>query len=182
MRGFRAARAIAPLLLVLLFGGFSDGPTDRPCLTCHEGILQGRVRHRPAAEGECTTCHDPELRTLTLPAGELCLTCHAEVIPPGGRSPHDFFLQGECQVCHARHASDEPSLLIVDPIKVCESCHPDQRGGRSHPVGFGVTDPRTGTTMTCTSTCHDPHSTPRDSLLRRLEGRELCWSCHPDKF
>ena len=174
--------ALLSLTAVLCMAGFSSDHPDEPCATCHEDVLAGSVRHEPAARGECGACHDADTRELTLPRAELCLTCHVEVRPEDARSPHDFFEQGRCEVCHLDHASEAVHLLLADPLTICESCHAEQAGRRSHPVGGGIIDPRSGGQLTCTSTCHDPHAAKYPHLLHDDDDRRLCRSCHEDKF
>jgi len=175
-------RAGALALLVVLITGFSPDQPEKPCITCHEDVLEGGVEHAPVADGKCSVCHDAVDRTLALPEKELCFSCHADMIAEKDAFTHDFFADGKCDICHLTHSSNEPHLLLIDTIKICESCHPDQRGGRSHPVGGGAMDPVTGGELTCVSTCHEPHSSDQKFMLRKFTGRELCESCHPDKF
>lgn len=62
-------------------------------------------------------------------------------------------------------------------IDLCISCHDADALGRSHPVGASI-DPVTGSLMTCTSTCHDPHAAANDALLRHEANDGLCLMCH----
>jgi len=87
----------------------------------------------------------------------------------------------DCSLCHIDAAQGTPALKqrLSD---LCFSCHADRRAPNEHAVdivpslevsGLPLFEGR----MTCV-TCHDPHTNPYGSLLRKPEA-ELCLSCHP---
>ncbi len=81
------------LALLFLGGGFTISPgladpvdQAEACLMCHDDIadlMDSPVVHPPAAESECSACHNPHVSRfsslLNQSPGLLCATCHREV-------------------------------------------------------------------------------------------------------
>ncbi len=175
-------------LAVILLGGvvtclsaFSVDEPERACDDCHAGLTDGKFQHKPVGEGGCETCHKAAGNRLE-EARQSCLACHESILDPTARSRHPHVEPGSCGTCHLPHASDFPHLLPTGSITYCLSCHPDQIGGKSHPVGVGLEDPRTGGPLTCTSTCHEPHVSSRKFLVRDFAPLALCEVCHGEKL
>lgn len=156
------------------------------CFTCHakeaQAFKKNRV-HAPVAAGQCTTCHAPHASEakglLKAEERETCLGCHGPVQAKFARAKafHPAKAgEGRCTICHTPHASDRSALFADDSLNVCSACH-KEHGALSHPMGAGVTDPRTNAPMTCLS-CHDPHGTQLASFLTFPRERELCIQCH----
>jgi len=104
------------------------------CLNCHDvdRFWEKGVAHAPAAEGQCSSCHDPHVPQQLKTGGSvvaLCADCHAvdaqtmsEVhaqIAPGDNS---------CLDCHDPHGGPDASLTL--PVRHapfakgdCRSCH-----------------------------------------------------------
>jgi predicted CXXCH cytochrome family protein len=63
-------------------------------------------------------------------------------------------------------------------VETCstERCHPTQ-GRFTHPVGKDIIDPRSGSSLDC-STCHNPMGSPEEYILRDGKDRDLCIKCH----
>jgi predicted CXXCH cytochrome family protein len=84
------------------------------------------------------------------------------------------------------HGSDSSPLLITSQPEVCFPCHErvhfDDRsaGYRNHPVRPIYYDVNRDASLTCTSSCHEPHGTPNNYMLRYydfpLDGN--CLFCH----
>ena len=109
-----------------------------------------------------------------------CITCHQNLgityIARGGHRDQS------CDSCH--FTQDNPGNLIVnkpDVLTCTFQCHTSGEMGRSHPVGPGVEDTRTGATLTCVSTCHSIHKF-RESKLLQAPRLDICYSCHLGKF
>jgi len=104
--------------------------------------------------------------------------CHASLISEKKQSVHSPFERGECLSCH----SGDHQGTFLSPkqtLTLCYSCHAPDSLGYSHPVGTGVTDPRSGEMLTCLS-CHEQHSAVYAHLLP-LDGRgQLCVTCHTE--
>jgi len=156
------------------------------CFTCHSKEAQAfkkKLVHNPVAAGQCTACHTPHASEIDgLLAGEawgMCLDCHEKVQVQYARSKaYHPAKEGAsvCTACHTPHASDLPDLFSENSLKVCGNCH-KEHASLSHPMGPGVTDPRTKTQLTCLS-CHDPHGTQFEKFLTFSKERELCIQCH----
>lgn len=145
--------------------------------------MRKKGAHAPVAKGQCTACHQPHgsgsKGLLVDTERDVCLTCHQKVEErfKASRSVHpEKAGEGRCTVCHAPHTSEQPRLAAGEPLKVCASCHASH-AGLSHPMGAGITDPRTQKTLTCLS-CHDVHGTALPNLLTFAKERALCIQCH----
>ncbi len=110
--------------------------------------------------------------------------CHRSLLPQATAYLHEPFAQGKCDQCHPQdwrqYPHRAPHVASTEDIEVCLPCHRPAKLGTSHPVGPGITDPRTGGMLTCTSTCHDPHSSANPYLLRYPKGEALCLTCHTE--
>ncbi len=134
------------------------------CVDCHNPHASDFSRLRPRNGNElCFGCHDKKPRFVETP--------HSQVEGRGGR--------GACTNCHNPHGTIERFMLILDQVTTCKQCHPRPPMLFQHPVGDRM-DPDKGRTLTCASTCHDPHGTGFRRLLRK-EKDALCISCHKDK-
>ncbi|MFQ5663303.1 MAG: cytochrome c3 family protein [Terriglobia bacterium] len=107
-----------------------------------------------------------------------CVECHADKSAAPVLHPA---LELGCDSCHqVEQEEGETEVLLISPDnQLCFTCHTDQEPGPTQltlhwPVRAGR----------CT-TCHDPHSTQADYLLRQAtESREpaenLCLGCHAE--
>ena len=177
------------------------------CLTCHndEKMLlifrtphgQGADANAPFAHRQCESCHgaggthagrrmagagvEPVISfgrgadTPVKTQNAVCMDCHTrDVGLPWTGSMHERN-DIACADCHSLHKPVDPVTRMTEQSAVCFACHKKQRADSfkpySHPVRFGV--------MTCTS-CHNPHHSTADALLKKNTFNELCWSCHAD--
>jgi predicted CXXCH cytochrome family protein len=156
------------------------------CLTCHAKIaqtLKEKGLHPPVAAGQCTACHTPHASEakglIKAKERNVCLACHTKIEERFRASkafhPEDA-AEGRCTACHKPHNSDQPTLLAGEPLKLCGTCH-STHASLSHPMGAGITDPRSNSPVTCLS-CHDPHGTTVEKFLRGNPKRDLCIECH----
>ncbi len=78
--------------------------------------------------------------------------------------------QGECIACHNPHAGKTPGFLQPDPVNACLACHSEQadqmKKAHLHQPAFG---------QGC-ATCHEPHGSDNDHLLRAKEPTRCAWS------
>lgn len=154
------------------------------CLDCHNDFAPQMARavvHEPVRSDDgCTGCHSPHVgfgKSLQIKDGyKTCLTCHngSEFT---GKVRHQIAFE-DCGNCHQPHSADYKGLLDTEDIMaLCSTCHPDTKKTHYHPMGEGVTDPRTKDVLDCVS-CHSPHSSEYSSILIADKDRKLCIVCH----
>jgi predicted CXXCH cytochrome family protein len=109
----------------------------------------------------------------------LCLGCHTQQRGEFHQnSRHPIFEDRmSCTSCHNPHTDDEHGtrerMRIVQGLDDrCATCHTDKRG----PFVFEHDMSATGDGCV---TCHQPHGSPNNKLLK-LNGRGLCLQCHTD--
>jgi len=199
---------VGPIVLVLLLlSGVAvlanAAPAPPECAGCHDEVVAsfGKTVHgRTFEAGEhsganCVSCHigaaehaasGGEQKPVSLEKGDraadACLNCHE------GRgqshwqgSPHQ--LAGvACASCHDVHkqyggtpGARKATGGAGDLTQKCLSCHGAQRQAlqqrSTHPLRDGQMD--------CAS-CHNPHGTSNEKLLRGATINETCYSCHQD--
>lgn len=154
------------------------------CLDCHDTVgeqLQTRHNHLTGRAGNnCILCHSPHAgdtdQLLRTRETKICRQCHQSTYDRAKYTKHKHPDSVECSNCHAVHGSNELAMLNGDGNAVCAECHETQ-GKFTHPVGEGVTDPRSWQPMTCVS-CHYPHGTNFEFNLKLSGLKELCIQCH----
>lgn len=153
------------------------------CMECHSkssSLFDRRIVHEALQmEGECLNCHTPHAgftsNYLNKPDVKVCFTCHDKGLFEK-KFPHQPAAEN-CSICHEVHSSDNFKLLNkANEMDLCLQCH-DADKTHLHPMGKDVKDPRTGTTLVCTS-CHSPHSSDYENILYGAKERGLCVLCH----
>jgi DmsE family decaheme c-type cytochrome len=181
----------------------APAPAQEECATCHEDVAQafaktGHGRHFAADKdyqsANCISCHagaqahaasggeqKPASLTHGREANAPCLACHAG-------KPAQAHWQGSahqsaglaCAACHNPHAGHtgtpvQPKTLPgpTETTKKCLECH----GGVGAALHQRSAHPLREGHMDCAS-CHDPHGTTGEKLLRQGSLNELCYSCH----
>jgi predicted CXXCH cytochrome family protein len=153
------------------------GPQKQVCFTCHDDFLEKvKVKHMPADNGECSSCHNPHgssnPKMLAETGQALCLKCHDPF--PKAKVVHLPVENGECASCHNPHGSNQKGLLLKPMGKLCFECHDDTEKKltaakvKHQPVENGD----------CIS-CHTPHQSDLKKLLVKPDGK-LCFECHED--
>lgn len=161
------------------------------CYSCHPQIRNefNQPSHHPIgfADMGCGTCHDPHASDhgglLDRSSTELCGSCHRGL---HARFQRDAHFRTPCTRCHVAHGSAFAPMLTAKNPDLCLQCHTrhdEQVGGERvnrHPVQPKWFDVHSGKRLTCTSTCHDPHGTPNNYLLKEYswpyDGN--CVICH----
>lgn len=171
----------------------SDNPrnlkaeNEQLCYSCHstkEVKFKAGLVHPPVEEGQCLTCHNPHASDspslLVDMERKVCFQCHVEVqetvLTSLSSHPLKVVDGRQCTTCHNPHSSEQKFLFKLPALELCASCH-ERHARFTHPIGEGVTDPRSGLMLTCV-TCHEPHGTQFRFTLRGNPDRELCVQCH----
>ena len=184
---------------------------DAACLPCHESVgapfaetihakvLNEKVARAPEHANSCESCHGPGLAHVEAKGGkgvgsllafraenpeaialenDACLGCHAKAERLHWSGSAHESRDVACTTCHVvmKNVSDRHQLARKTETELCTSCHLVKRGQmfrNSHmPVREGF--------MSCTS-CHNPHGTVGDALLRQDTVNDNCYSCHAEK-
>jgi DmsE family decaheme c-type cytochrome len=180
--------------------------SSEDCAACHEETVKrfAATPHGKAAAGkgpvaapDCESCHGPgtehiegsgdttkilqPLKGDAEKADASCLSCHgnqAEQVHWQG-SPHEG-AGVRCATCHSqhgektqRHSSVAKTSRATETCLGCHTAHRKDLTQRSrHPLSEGKMD--------CTS-CHNPHGTASEHLVRTDSVNDLCFSCHAEK-
>ena len=150
------------------------------CQQCHLAILQGKVSHPPADEGDCLQCHAPHGsgNPFLLPVSreeeqKLCMKCHDKSITDH-RYQHGPVGLGQCTFCHTPHSADYKALLREEPKKLCINCHDEFKKGLQESPHI-----HTPVLKNDCQTCHAVHGSSFPNLLIE-DPHVFCFSCHPD--
>lgn len=164
----------------------------RLCYECHPAIADqfAEPSHHPVGvKLDCGDCHNPHAAQyaalLDAQDNAFCYQCHTAIRASYDHSEHR---QQLCVLCHTPHGSRwEPVLRDSNP-EVCFRCHRSNLYDESsrtayrnkHPVRPNWWDIAANKPLTCTSTCHNPHGTKNNSMLRvaRYPLDANCLACH----
>jgi DmsE family decaheme c-type cytochrome len=180
------------------------------CKACHEEAFSkfsktrmGRLfllqARSPKEANACETCHGPGKAHVDAGGGrgkgglitfakndktpvekrnQVCLGCHTK----GAR----LFWQGSahesrdvaCTNCHKimEQVSPKAQLAKETEIETCGTCHLQKRAQTMRSSHMPVREGK----MTCTS-CHNPHGTVSQALLKEQGVNETCYTCHTEK-
>jgi len=177
------------------------------CLGCHsktmnEAFDKNRIHWPLVDKTGCLNCHEPhaskEKKLLLGDSKTLCGKCHPDTMEFQGKLAekekqenaaakgkvikgaltHNPIQEGQCEACHASHASDN-AFLLKEPkiIELCGTCH-DWSKHTSHPMGDKVADSRNkNLKMDCLS-CHRSHGTGNRYIIPFPKVTDLCVQCH----
>ena len=180
------------------------------CMGCHTThaasfnlTVMGRIFRNPRnaqEKGGCETCHGAGSLHVKAGGGRgvggiisfrkddtsrsvadnnaICLSCHDK----GDRlywqgSTHES-REVACTNCHTvmRNVSVRSQLKTVNEIDTCVQCHKNKR---AEILRSGHMPLREGK-MVCSS-CHNPHGSPSESLLKEASINDTCYKCHAEK-
>lgn len=204
VRLFRTMFSASIILLFVSVAFPNQPPPDaalvgsETCLDCHEKIgaafsktMHGLAFSKDGSEGAltCESCHGPgsahveeaDPALIINPARQdqfdgqpLCVTCHNTAGFDGwafsGHNTGDI----NCSSCHNIHTDFDRAMKKQMP-ELCYDCHSDVRASffmpSHHPVKEGKLN------------CLDCHGIHGGGVRLTLEdsGREMCFSCHPEK-
>jgi DmsE family decaheme c-type cytochrome len=177
------------------------------CLTCHasqaaafEKTLMGRIGKTQKGKFDCENCHGPGSAHVTAGGGRgvggiisfrpqdqsrtaeennaICLACHEK----GDRtywngSTHET--RGlMCTNCHTimKEVSRKKQLKTAFEPDTCFQCHKDRRAQMARSSHMPLREGK----MTCSS-CHNPHGSFTEALLRENSINDTCYKCHAEK-
>lgn len=170
-------------------------PAASSCYSCHQGLVQFKQVHGPAALWNCLRCHDPDSRparyATPVPVLNLCWGCHADQKEYFLSSPyqHGPTATGMCTICHNPHASDNEFWLKKQPWDLCTTCHAEKASGR-HVIAWGPSgqthptrgrpDPKKPDREFSCRSCHNPHASNMPKLWNYNVKSyfDLCQVCH----
>lgn len=169
-----------------------DLPQPKLCYKCHPKIADqfSQPSHHPVGVNlTCVSCHDAHAANYTalLNAKDnaFCFQCHSGIKPTFDKSKHEGTL---CIRCHTPHGSSYSPMLRNSNPNLCLECHNakyfDQTTGTTyrpnHPVRPMYYDVHARKGLTCTSSCHNPHGTRYNHMLKNfnypMDGQ--CLQCH----
>lgn len=155
---------------------------DKTCSACHQAHLQwgndGFDQHA-GTQMTCMSCHSVHGSTknlVLLDDAKFCGKCHVNVSSQFMNRSNHPKKDGNvsCIGCHDISGKNEPNFGFGSGAN-CYSCHPELSGPYlyEHEVTSSFsTEGGEG----CVS-CHDPHGSPNDRLLREPINN-LCQQCH----
>jgi DmsE family decaheme c-type cytochrome len=155
------------------------GAVGATCLECHAtftDVLKKPFVHTPVKAKDCVGCHNPHAsqhgKMLDASPSQVCLTCHADVVPAKARSTHRPVEEKGCASCHDPHASAAKFNLLKGGNELCAGCHKPvieqsaKAKFKHRPVEQG-----------CTA-CHNPHGSAKADDLLKQDVPDLCVKCH----
>lgn len=157
---------------------------DLFCNRCHDSAFTDDLVHG-SVEWKCLICHkyegEPKYQ-LKDADGKFCADCHSDALVQFTMmsSVHPDVEKVKCLACHANHNSREG--FVSRPVnELCFECHKEVYEGNHITAGHTLKsrkDPlRAGKEFNCLS-CHDPHASDIEMLLKFPRGMSLCEKCH----
>jgi DmsE family decaheme c-type cytochrome len=177
------------------------------CLTCHANqaaafaqTVMGKIGKVRKGTMECENCHGPGSLHVKAGGGRgvggmisfrtddptrtvednnaICLACHERGDRTLWRGSTHELQNVACTNCHTvmRNVTPKFQLAKLTEIDTCAQCHKNKRAEiwrTSHmPVREGK--------MKC-STCHNPHGSFSEALLKETTVNDGCYKCHAEK-
>jgi predicted CXXCH cytochrome family protein len=135
-------RSIFVVFAMLVFGAAPVAADDTACLNCHAMIqtFVSKESGHPAMALGCQTCHTDHTQSaaadraqhyLTGTPGELCITCHAEIVKK--EFVHEP-AKKDCTLCHDPHAGLKEGLRAQSNA-LCLECHLDATKSKFETAG-----------------------------------------------
>lgn len=180
---------------------------SQACMTCHANqaaafaqTLMGKIGKVRKGTMECENCHGPGSLHVKAGGGRgvggmitfrqddprhtpeevnaICLTCHERGDRTLWRGSTHENQNLTCTSCHTvmRNVTPKFQLAKLTEMDTCFQCHKNKRAEiwrTSHmPVREGK--------LKC-STCHNPHGSYTEALLKEATVNDGCYKCHAEK-
>jgi len=154
------------------------------CFNCHPAIQNqfARTSHHPVGvELTCGSCHNPHAAQyaalIDAQNNAFCYQCHGDKQVAYDDSAHSIML---CVKCHTPHGSQFAPILIAQNPDLCLTCHPAMEAQGTHPVRSHFFDLHAKKGLTCSSSCHNPHGTNYQYMLKNFNSPQdgQCLQCH----
>jgi DmsE family decaheme c-type cytochrome len=108
----------------------------------------------------------------------VCLSCHESGMRTHWKGSTHETRGLACTNCHQimDKASPRNQLVKATEIETCAQCHKDRKAQLWRSSHMPVREGK----LQCTS-CHNPHGTANDKLLKEATVNETCYTCHAEK-
>jgi DmsE family decaheme c-type cytochrome len=108
----------------------------------------------------------------------VCLTCHESGMRTHWKGSTHETRGLACTNCHEIMDKDSPRFQLIQPteFETCAQCHKDRRAQSWRSSHMPVREGK----LQCSS-CHNPHGTANEKLLREASVNETCYTCHAEK-
>lgn len=183
-------------------------PIKEVCSDCHDDVIPQGVKSVHAAlnaADSCASCHNPHgsdyPKLLKANALDTCSQCHSNISAANTSIHAPLTDSKSCFNCHVAHASNQLHLLKAAPQSLCLACH-NREYISNDPSKENI--PNIAAKMAnedlvhpallmedCTTTCHSPHSSGFENLLKFAYPSDLynlyqanpntyalCFKCH----
>lgn len=156
------------------------------CYKCHPNIRNQFAQassHPIGIALRCASCHDPHAAQysalLNARNNDFCFQCHGTYQVTYDANAHKGQL---CIRCHTPHGSPNAPILRAKNPSLCLQCHSKTYFDRpkNHPVQPTYYDVNARKPLTCTTSCHNPHGTDKNFMLRFFKYPQdgNCLMCH----
>ncbi len=156
----------------------ANGPFQKlECESCHGPIGNHARKPRKGKEREPMVTFGADSPVTAENQNSVCTSCHENDHERSDwiGSAHETN-EVSCTSCHTLHEEKDTVLDKLVQGEVCTSCHVeremDEHKRSSHPVGEGQ--------LACSS-CHNPHGSLTEDMLKQVTVNETCTDCHTEK-
>jgi DmsE family decaheme c-type cytochrome len=168
---------------ISLFKSMKSRQVSEKCMTCHEFTEEHSnfARSQHATNNvSCTDCHsahsakNPQFLLTAKTQKDLCYSCHGEMrsqfAKPFRHRVNENLIK--CTDCHNQHGGflTKMARATAAQDQMCFKCHTDKAG----PFTFEHVPVKT---EGCIS-CHVPHGSSNQRMLKRSQVNLLCLECH----
>lgn len=161
----------------------STRQVSQQCMTCHQFTEEhgnfARSQHA-TNDVSCITCHsvhaakNPQFLLAAKTQNDLCYSCHGETRSHFAKPFRHRVNEGliKCSDCHNQHGGflTKQQRATAAQDTLCFKCHVDKAG----PFTFEHAPVKT---EGCIS-CHVPHGSSNQRMLKRSQVNLLCLECH----